>query len=314
MRWAIVRCVAVQHLLGAPRPPAGGDGARRSRPRRGRRRATIRPPGPVPLDARRARRRARGASRRATGVARLRPPCSRAARRRRPARRGAAGRCGAVGSAAAGRCRCPAHCAARSPRRAPRSRPRRRGSPRGRRRLRLVDHRRLVGLDLDERLALRHRVARALQPLRTVASSIESESRGIPISTTDGPPGPSCAAVILPPPAHRPARRPSGCRAHASRRPAPTRIRKPGAVVTATVDADLQEGRRCDDLLDQHGTEQGTDERAAPAEDARAAEHDGGDRLERVVDARSRPRRRSGDRGRPRARRPPATANSEHVT
>src|SRR5437764_11266763 len=48
-------------------------------------------------------------------------------------------------------------------------------------------------------------------------------------------------------------------------------------------DGDVQEGDRGDDLLDQHRAEKRADERAASAEDACAAKHDGGDARERVA-------------------------------
>ena len=51
-------------------------------------------------------------------------------------------------------------------------------------RLGLVDDRRLVRLDLDQRLSLRDLLTRLLEPPYTVASSIESDRRGIPISSS----------------------------------------------------------------------------------------------------------------------------------
>src|SRR5712691_556065 len=59
---------------------------------------------------------------------------------------------------------------------------------------------------------------------------------------------------------------------------------QPGQVVLP-LDADLQERRRVDDLLDQERPEKRADERAAAAEDAGTAENDRRDARERVADA-----------------------------
>src|SRR5437763_969164 len=47
----------------------------------------------------------------------------------------------------------------------------------------------------------------------------------------------------------------------------------------------VQEGRRVEDLFDQQGPEEGTDERAAAAEETRAPKDNSGDTTERIGDA-----------------------------
>ena len=143
----------------------------------------------------------------------------------------------------------------------------------------LVDHRRLVRLDLDERLAFRDRLAGPLEPaqdgglLHRVGQPrhghVDEPAGRHEVSTSSVaeriPRAPRVeAGADEDQEAEQPVR-------HGHRRDVAERMR-----------GLLEEAARGDDLLDQRGAEERAQERAAAAEDAGAAEHDRTDGLQGV--------------------------------